>query len=379
VKGSLRAVALPFAATRIALLCAGLLGAALLPSGLLLQKGNLQGHAPASPVFDVWARWDSEWYLLIAARGYGADEAFVGLPVAYRHGDDAGFFPLYPMLLRAVAATGMPPVVAGVLVSNAALLLALVLLRRLVEEERGAAEADAAVWILLAFPTSFFLSAVYAESTMLAALLAAVCLARHERGLAAGAAAGLAALARPTGVLAVVPVVLELGRGASTWRERARRIAPALTGPVLAVAGYMGFCHARFGEWAPFLTRQERWRGPTSGPWRAFVRYFENPQVHGAHHSTIDFLCAALLVLALPWMVRRLRRADAAYAAAAILLPLCSTLWSFTRFASALYPLPMVLARGTAERPARFAAVLALFLPLGGLFMALFAAWWWVG
>jgi hypothetical protein len=379
VKDHLRAVLLPFAATRAALLCAGLLGAALLPSGLLLQKGNLQGHAPAPRVFDIWARWDSEWYLLIATRGYGADDAFVGLPVSYRHGDDAGFFPLYPMLVRAMAVCGVPPVVAGVVVSNAALLLALVLLRRLVEEERGPTEADAAVWILLAFPTSFFLSAVYAESTLLAALLAAVMLARRERALAAGAAAGLAALARPTGVLAVVPLVLELGRGASSFRERARRVGPGLLGPAAALGGYMTFCHARFGEWAPFFTRQERWRGPTGGPWRAFVRYFENPQVHGAHHSTIDFVCAAILVLSLPWMARSLRRADAAYAAAAILLPLCSTLWSYTRFASVLYPLPMWLSRGTAERPGRLAAALALFLPLGGLFMALFAAWWWVG
>ncbi|HEV8120687.1 MAG TPA: glycosyltransferase 87 family protein [Candidatus Polarisedimenticolia bacterium] len=379
MKASLRAVLLPFAATRAALLCAGLLGAFLLPSGLLLQKGNLQGHVRVSPVFDIWARWDSEWYLLIATRGYGADDAFVGLPVSYRHGDDAGFFPLYPMLLRGVAATGLPPVVAGVLVSNTALLLAAALLRRLVEDERGPDEADRAVWILLAFPTSFFLSAVYAESTMLAAILGSVLLARRQRALQAGALAGLAALARPTGLLAIVPLVLELGRSASSWTDRARRVVIGLLGPVAAIGGYMAFCQARFGEWAPFFTRQERWRGATGGPWRAFVRYFEHPEIHGAHHSTIDFVCAALLVLSLPWMVRRLRPADAAYGAVAILLPLGSTLWSYTRFASTLYPLPMLLARGTPQSDTRLRAILALFLPLGGLFMALFAAWWWVG
>ena len=379
MKASLRAVLLPFAATRAALLCAGLLGAALLPSGLLLQKGNLQGHAPASPIFDIWARWDAEWYLLIATRGYGADDAFVGLPVPYRHGDDTGFFPLYPMVVRGAAATGLPPVVAGVLVSNAALLLALALLRRLVEDDRGPEEADNAVWILLAFPTSFFLSAVYAESTMLAALLGAVFLARRQRALAAGACAGLAVLARPTGLLAVVPLVLELGRAGTPWTDRGRRLALGLLGPAAALGGYMTFCRARFGEWAPFVTRQERWRGAMGGPWRAFARYFERPEIHGAHHSTIDFVCAALLVLSLVRMARRLRRSDAAYGAAAVLLPLCSTLWSTTRFASTLYPLPMWLSRDTVRRPARLAAILALFLPLGGLFMALFAAWWWVG
>jgi hypothetical protein len=382
VKEALRAVLLPFAATRLALLLCGCLGGALLPSGLLLQKGNLVFHRTGPLPLEIAARWDAEWYLLIAERGYGADEAFVGLPVAYRKGDDSGFFPLYPLLIRVVAMTGLSFLAAGVVVSNLAALLAAALLRDLVKRDRGEEEAGRAVWLLLSFPTSFFLSVVYAESLLLAMTLLAVRLAREGRPQAAGAAAGLACLARPTGVLALIPVVLELARPQGDWERpvsRLRRAAVAGAGPGLALGLWAAFCHARFGEWLPFVARQERWRGATSGPWRAFVRYFEAPQIHGAHHSTIDLVCATALVVSLVFAWRRLRRSDTLYAAAAILLPLSSTLWSFTRFASTIYPVPMLWARAGATRPDRHTAVVALFLPLAGLLTAFYAAWWWVG
>jgi len=382
MKEALRAVLLPFAATRLALLLCGCLGGALLPSGLLLQKGNLVFHQTGPLPLEIAARWDAEWYLLIAERGYGADEAFVGLPVAYRRGDDSGFFPLYPLLIRAGAATGLSFLAAGVVVSNLAALLAAALLRDLVKRDRGEEEAGRAVWLLLSFPTSFFLSVVYAESLLLAMTLLAVRLARDGRPQAAGAAAGLACLARPTGVLALIPVVVELLRPQGDWERpvpRLRRAAIACAGPVLALGFWAAFCHARFGEWLPFVARQERWRGATSGPWRAFVRYFEAPQLHGAHHSTIDLVCATALVVSLVFAWRRLRRSDTLYAAAAILLPLSSTLWSFTRFASTIYPVPMLWARAGAVRPDRHMAIVALFLPLAGLLTAFYAAWWWVG
>jgi hypothetical protein len=390
VTRALRAVLVPFLATRAALLLAGWLALHLLPSGLTLQKGNLVYHPPGPAVFEMWARWDAEWYLLIADRGYGADDAFVGRPVAYQPGDDAGFFPLYPMLVRAMAGSGLPPLVAGVLVANLALLAALALLWDLARRDHGEETAGRAVWLLLAFPTSFFLSAVYAESIQLATLLGALALARAGRPLAAGGCAALCTLAKPTGVLVMLPLAIELWRGpdgrdpaggrpAPCPADRIRRLASGLVPPAAALGAWMIACRFLFGSMVPFLARQERWRGPTTGPWRAFVRYFEGPQVHGAHHSTIDFACALLLVLSIPFMWRRLRASEAAWATVAILLPLGSTLWSFTRFAASIYPCHLLAAVSTRGSEQRFAAWIAVLLPMGGLLMALYAAWWWVG
>lgn len=389
--GHWRRVLLPFAATRLGLLVVGWLALHLLPSGLQLQTGNLVHHAPGPALLEMWARWDSEWYLLIADRGYGADDEFVGRKVAYLPGDDTGFFPLFPWLVRVVALAGVGTLCAGVLVSNLALLAALATLHALVARDRGDPAADRAVWLLAAFPTSFFLSAVYAESLMLATLLCAVQAARDRRALAAGLWAAACALTKPTGVLALLPVGVEL-LGGGTPRSatgvaaaraaiagRLGRLALAFLPTALALGGFAAWCHARYGSWAPFLERQTRWRGPTGGPWRAFVRYFENPQVHGAHNSTIDFVVAVAAVIAIPWLWRRLRPADALYGTVAILLPLGSTLWSFSRFAASIYPLHALWAGGgdTVER--RTTALVGVWLPIAGILFALYAAWWWVG
>ena len=388
----LRRVILPYAVTRLGLLAAGLMAVYLLPSGLTLQKGNLVRHVPGPAALEIWARWDAEWYLLVAENGYGDDAAFLGRGgVAYQSGDDTGFFPLYPLLVRAVSRTGLSLLAAGVLVSNLALLVGLAGLRRLVAADHGEEAADRTVWILLAFPTSFFLSAVYAESLLLATLVVAVGMARDRRPLAAGIAAALCALAKPTGILAVVPVAWEIARpgGSATagggadargagWR-RAGRMSLALAPSAAALGGWMAWCHSIYGRWAPFLERQERWRGPTGGPWRAFARYFEHPRVHGIHDSTLDCVCAALFVLAIPWMWRRLRRGETLWAGLAILLPLGSTLWSFTRFAASIYPVFVRAALWSGRSDRRLAALLGGMLPLGGFLMALYAAWWWVG
>jgi len=391
----LRRVLVPFVVTRLGLLAAGLMAVHLLASGLTLQKGNLVRHPPGPAALEIWARWDAEWYLLIAESGYGDDDAFLGRAVAYQRGDDTGFFPLYPLLIRAVASTGLSLLAAGVLVSNLALLVGLAGLRGLVARDHGETAADRTIWILLAFPSSFFLSAVYAESLVLATLVVAVRLGRDRRPFAAGCAAALCALSKPTGILAVLPVLWEVGAGiaapgtamvgdATTPAGRRRYgkwggMALALAPPAVALGCWMAWCHAIYGRAAPFIERQERWRGPTGGPWRAFVRYFERPEVHGAHHSTLEFVVAAIFVLLIPWMWRRLRTSDALWATASILLPLGSTLWSFTRFAASIYPAFVLAALWSGRSERRFAALLGGMLPMGGFLMALYAAWWWAG
>src|ERR687897_120185 len=86
-------------------------------------------HAIADPLLAPLARWDSVWYLRVADSGYG-DSA-----------PRAAFFPLYPLLVRAVAtplgASNAALLVAAYLVSLAAFLGALVVLFRLTEVELG--------------------------------------------------------------------------------------------------------------------------------------------------------------------------------------------------------------------------------------------------
>src|ERR1700761_7096449 len=133
------------------------------PTHLTSRLGAL-GNVLAAPA----VRWDSIHYLAIAQRGYA------------RPGD-AVFFPLYPLLIRALGfVVGSDPL-AGVLISAACLAVAMTLLHRLTELELGRPAADATVLLLAFAPMSFFFTAVYTESLFLALSLGCVYAARRER------------------------------------------------------------------------------------------------------------------------------------------------------------------------------------------------------
>lgn len=380
-------IAILFVSSRAALLLVGLLSTWLMASGLTVQKGNLVFHPPSPLPLEIWARWDSEWYLLIAEKGYSGEEVrrqFEGLPVGYEPEATAGFLPAYPLLIRLLSPL-LGGVGAGVLVSNLSLAGALVLLYRIARSEAGGGAAGreaglASCAALLVFPMSLFLSAVYAESLYLLLSLAAFYLARRGRFAGAGLAGAAAALTRPSGVLLAVPLLLE-------WREarlkgRTGSFSCLWVLPIPAALGsFMLYCAGIFGDPMALYARQSRWRGAMSGPWRAFLRWWEaGPAAHGAHDSTLELLIAVSFVAMLPVMVRRMRASMWVYAALAGLLPLCSTVWSFGRLALGVFPLFVIIGVSWAGGGRRLPILYGFVgTALSGLLMALFANWWWAG
>jgi hypothetical protein len=389
LKSPVAPLACLFFASRIALLAIGLLSPSLLPSGVTAQPGNLIWHQPVQLPLEIWARWDSEWYLLIAEEGYDVGDRLSGLGVAYEPSAAAGFLPLYPILIRLLGPV-FGSVAAGILISNICLFVSLVLLDRLMRVEIGgeigAVAGVAACAALLLHPSSLFLSAVYAESLFLVLSLGAFLGARLGRFPVAGICGGLATLTRPFGVLLILPLIWEW----LTWRRRttdahSRRVRTwsglwLLTIPA-AISGFLLFSGMAFGDPLALLHRQERWRGGLSGPWRAFVRWWEaDPTAHGTHGSTVELVIAVVCIAMLAFMVRRLRPSYTLYSAAAVVLALGSTLWSFSRLTLTLFPFFMLIGLSWSERR-RCLPTLYAFVggTLGGLFMALFANWWWAG
>jgi len=377
-----------FLASRLAMLSVGLLSTWLLPSGRAAQPGNLVFHDPEPRALEIWARWDSEWYLLIAAEGYEVGNRLEGLGLPYDRSATAGFLPLYPALIRVLSPI-LGPVGAGFVISNLCLLLCLMLLERLVRIEVGGAAGEQAGLVscaaLLLFPSSLFLSAVYAESLFLLLSIGVFVSARTGRFALAGILGGLATLTRPFGVLLIIPLLWELW---SQRREDDRKDPrPGIRDGLwvgllpLALGGYMLFCRSVFGDGLALLHRQERWRGGLSGPWRAFVRWWEaGPTAHGAHGSTYELITALICLTMLVFMVRKLRPSYTLYCAACMAVALGSSLWSFSRLALTLFPFFMLIGVSWAEGK-RCLPVLYAFLGamLSGLFVALFANWWWVG
>jgi hypothetical protein len=187
--------------------------------------GPLVFHAP----FGALEAWDGIWYRLIAVHGY--------LLVPGRQSDPA-FFPLYPLLLKGVGATGLPLAASGLLLSNVLFLGALLAFDALSTELFDRQLARRATLLLAVFPTTYVCSMIYPESLVLLAYALTGLFAIRRRWGACAVTAAVAALARPEGVLLALPI---LGCLVAQWRslapeERSRGIGALLAGPAAAVS-----------------------------------------------------------------------------------------------------------------------------------------------
>jgi hypothetical protein len=286
-------------------------------------------------VVDVWARWDSDWYIQIAQHGYIWPSA------------RPAFFPLYPLLVGGLGhLLGGHYVLAGVLVSLAAGALAFVLFFQLAELKLGSSAALRATFFLAIFPTTLFFGAVYSESLFLLLSVAAFLLAERGRFGLAAVAAGLAALTRPVG-LALVP-----GLALLAWKspERRRALPEVAIAPALFLL-YPLALWIWLGQPLAFLTAQSGiWRRHLSpyGPLGGFVEGFRQ-------HAAKDVAVAAILVFLAGIAWRRLGPAYGTYAFASLLLPLMwpsdtHALWSIARFGVVLFPIVLALATLTGNR-----------------------------
>ncbi|MBI3447809.1 MAG: hypothetical protein HY049_02640 [Acidobacteria bacterium] len=418
------ALILIYVASRVLLVAAGMSGFVLLPSGREFSAGNVQRPWAGPRPLEMWARWDSEWYLLIAERGYHLEDRMSGRRVAYEPADATGFFPLYPILtrevarglewipaVRAIATTPFSPrdptdttprgaslLLAGILVSNAALLGSLLVLlhrargagssgSRRGAEPSGAGGPDRAAMFacvaLLFFPPSLFLSAVYAESLLLFLTILCFRLLSDRRWLAAAVAGALASATKPTGLLLIVPAVLTMARARVDHPQGSREswLAPWVTLPLYGAgaAGFSLYCGTAFGDPLSWLNRQDRWRGPLSGPWRAFTRWAESPRLHGSHGSTVELVFAIFVLTLLLISLWRRPAAEGILAALVAVPPLCATLWSYGRLSLQAFPIFITLGEALARRPKLAAAYVAIGGAGSAVLMAYFAAGYWAG
>ncbi len=307
--------------------------------------------------------WDGSFYLDISHVGYGAMSH-----AALR------FFPLYPLLGRALAPFTGGHTVALVLIANVGALGAGVLVRRLVLAEKGdLALADRAVWITNLFPASFVLVFAYSEAIFLVLVLGTFLCARRDRFALAGACAILAALTRPVGVLLVAPIVIEAVRtwATATPRGRVARLWAAVA-PLCGLAIYIGWVDRTFGDpGAPFRV-QEQLRG-AADPLTRLVHGFG--QVFGAQRFSdglhVPFAIAFVVLLVV--VARRWPVSYTVYAGLVLVAALSANNFnSIERYALSAFPLLFALADLTAsQRSERLALAVC-----GNGFVALAALAW---
>ena len=179
---------LAFTISRLIIFSVGIVSDAMLPT----EPGHWIASAD-SPFLSMWTKWDSQYYVDIATNGYW-----------YRPGkqSNVAFFPFYPLLMRLVAPLlGNNVILAGFVISNISFLIALVMFYLLTELELDADSAKRTVYYLALFPTSFYFSCVYTESTFLMLAVTTMYFARRHMWIPAALVGILVSATRNLGIL----------------------------------------------------------------------------------------------------------------------------------------------------------------------------------
>ncbi len=317
-----------------------------------------------------FATWDAAHYLRLSIAGYEA-----GSP-------SCAFYPLLPLLIRlgAIFTLGHP-VVAGMLLCNAASFAGLFLFFQLIKQTADSKTAFCSLLVLLSFPGAIFFSFIYTEPLFfLLAMLFFHALFRKNH--AALAVAGfLLPLTRAIGVFVVAPLAWHLFQ-----EGQLRKRWPVL---LLPLAGYGSY----FVVMLLF----------TGNPFEGFEaqNYFPNhPSVgnilnvpgfmasitdarrlHGFTDSILDRLFFFIFVLSLPALWTH-QKTYFLYALASGLVPAMSNwFFSYSRFVMMCFPLFLFLGARMAKatRPVPWCAGLVVMFSIQIIFLIRHINYYWAG
>ena len=322
------------------------------------------------------ARWDAVWYRSIAIDHYSYDPRSPE--------NNVGFYPLYPLLLRAAASvTAFPVLWIGIGISLLCLLGALWLIGRLFAEWGGAGDAGWGVRTLLLYPTAFYFASVYTESLFLLLTGAAFFWSRQRRWLLAGLACGLASLTRLNGCLVALPVAWY---GIQAVRQGSPRRGP-LIAMALSVAGAAGFPLFLWWRWGdPLLYIRSKAAGWGTGArpiWALAASIgveLRECVSSPARLENLSFLSQLLSAVLFVTLTARLFRkgfiAEGLYCAATLLVLFhAGSLGGMDRYVLALFPAFFILSETLRRhRILEFASVLA-GLMLQTIFLHRFVHW----
>jgi hypothetical protein len=225
---------------RLSLQVPALLGARFMPA----EAASAAGGLDRTTLPGVWWRWDSGYYLSIAAHGY-----------PYQ-GPEVNFWPGYPLAIRLLS-LGQAPAMpwAAVALANVSFLLASLLLWEQVKSDLGWKVAWGTVLTLSLFPTSFFFSAIYSESLfLLFSVLVYWFSARGRFGLAAVFVA-LASITRIYGILLLVLLLVEMA--SSRRRQAPLKVALIVGAASSLLVLYAGFLWLSQGSPLAALSTQQ--------------------------------------------------------------------------------------------------------------------------
>ncbi|HEY6043061.1 MAG TPA: mannosyltransferase family protein [Anaerolineae bacterium] len=339
---------------------------------------HLVGDPPRAPGngaeawIEPWARWDTMWYLRIATHGYATNDL------------TAGFFPLYPLLIRALTFFIPNALLSALVVSNLAALGAFVVFYRLARDLFDEITARRALVYWATFPTAFYFFAGYAEALLVLFALLSIKAARTNRWWRAGWSGALATLARPPGFTILVPLAVEWLQARGNSFERLRRALPLALVP-LGLGAHMLYLQLAFGD---ALLNLHVWQNVTVMPWEMPILTIKMMLAGASLPTNLMDLTFTLLVLGLTlygW--RCVPLSLTLYALFLILAQMIAfaptqgfadiPMTGLARRVAVVFPAFFVLAqvwRGKFKEPLWVASSIALQL----IFISIFVRWLWL-
>ena len=320
------------------------------------------------------ARADSFNYLSIAAHGYTLHRCPPGCVPSERlpWTGNAGWFPLYPLLLAPFSPLGVAPL-AGVVISGVCQFAALALLWRWFIRGCSRPQALALMALAAVFPGSIYFAAIFPLSMLVLLFLVGLRSLVTARIGSATVTAFFAALAYPLGCL----------YGAVAWlgfRQQAGRIAAVISASAVGLGLLALAQRLMTGHWDAYLLSQ-------SG--RGHGLHNPAPTLRAAMTGTINFLkapsrtglipevqivlvaciVAAALLSALPDLRSPLTQSTALIVASCWAVPIVLGGVSLYRTDAALFPALVLLRRAPWQAVALLAVAAA---PVAFLISALF-------
>ncbi len=313
-----------------------------------------------------WLAWDGKWYYSIFERGYTFD------PLVQAQSNVA-FFPGFPLITQIFSSITSLNVVHSGLIVNFILTtfsayfifrIASILAKKWkVSPTKNRLVSQVSVLLFLAFPSSLFLAAYYAESLLIFSLSGAIYFALKNRLLPALVFAGIASSSKILGV-AVAPTVIlmhyvmNMPESGTILKYTLRQVPHYVLFGIVGISGalaYMIFLYLSFGDPLLFTHIQTQWDRELAGNfivtiWNIYYAHIFSP----GHFGGIFNYLVALQAMIVPIIVTILALIAAVKYRAywlillttiLILLPAStSTLTSMNRYVFAATPVFCVIA-----------------------------------
>lgn len=256
----------------------------------------------------IWSNWDGGHYIGIAENGYLYPQQFA-------------FFPLYPILIKTLAFTGLNVTVSALLISNIIFLAAIIMLYKIGKLYNLNTEiSKKTILLLISFPTAFFFISAYTESLLLFFLTSAIYFAKKQNWFIAATFSLLATFTKITGLTVFIFLIVEyisqnknliLELKSLSIKQIIKKLEPLFYLVTLGLSGlyiYMLYLYLLLGDPTFFITVQKSWgRTQTiASPLNTLITDFNKYIMTNTFSiQSLEVIIVIISLLLIPFVIKR--------------------------------------------------------------------------